>query len=364
MPATPSRFARVTLALLFLWIGALVPVHARADEAPSDDDDSAQEDEGTAEEGEGTDHTDHDHDAPHVRESITVTAQRPSDTDTHARVEIEAAALERTRGQDLAEAIGQVDGVTVARGAADSSKPIIRGQTERRLLVLSNGVRHASQKWGADHATEIDPFAAGRLSVVKGAAGVKYGPDAIGGVILVDPPRLLTTPGVDGVVQFIGVSNGLRFTGAGRLDLAPAKLPGFVARIEGNYSRGSSLRAPTYVLGNTASQVWNVGATLHYHRGPVHLTATYEHYDLRAGVFYGMSSSTPDAFAASLERDAPLGSEAWTVTPVIDRPMQTVQHDRAVARAEFFGPRGTVHVTYAFQLNRRKEFEPVRSSVE
>jgi iron complex outermembrane receptor protein len=360
---------RRQLALLILMLLGAPSAHADS----ADDDDSAVDD--------SADRADDDDsaDAPppqtepattspptaSVRDAVVVTAQRPTRTDTHARVEIEETALERTRGQDLAEALSQVPGVTIARGTADTSKPVIRGQQERRLLVLFDGVRHESQKWGADHATEIDPFAAGSLSVIKGAAGVRYGPDAIGGVVLVAPPPLLTTPGVDGVVQIVGVSNGLRLTGAGRLDLAPAALPGFVARVEGNYSRGSSLRTPTYVLGNTASQQWNAGTTLHYHRRGVHLTVSYSHYDLRSGVFYGIASSTPDDFEASLGRETPLGADTWTQSPRIERPYQTVAHDRVLARAELFFPRvGSLTVSYAFQHNRRREFEQVRSAVE
>ena len=151
---------------------------------------------------------------------------------------------------------------------------------------------------------------------------------------------------------------------SGRLDLAPAKLPGFVARIEGNYSRGTSLRTPDYVLGNTGSQVWNAGTTLHYHRPGVHLTVSYSHYDLRAGIFYGIASSTPAEFGAQLEAEAPVGSDAWTQGSAIDRPFQAVAHDRMMARAEFFvGRAGTLTATYAFQHNRRREFEQARASI-
>ena len=38
---------------------------------------------------------------------------------------------------------------------------------------------------GVDHATEIDPFSAGAIRIVRGAAGTRFGPDAIGGVIIV-----------------------------------------------------------------------------------------------------------------------------------------------------------------------------------
>jgi len=326
--------------------------------AQSDDDDSADPDDDAAQDT--SDPEQHEH----VDATVVVVAKRAADTDTRSRVEITETELERTTGQDVAEAISQVAGVTVARGSADSSKPVIRGQHERRLLVLFDGVRHESQKWGADHATEIDPFAAGAISVIKGASGVRYGPDAIGGVVLVEPPKLLSTPGVDGVLTLVGVSQGWRLAGAARLDFAPAKLPGFVVRVEGNYGRGSSLRAPDYVLGNTGSQVWNAGATLHYHRGGVHLTASYSHYDLRAGIFYGIASSTPAEFASRIEADTPVGADSWTVTPVIDRPYQSVSHDRVTLRGEFFLARaGTLTATYAFQHNHRQEFEQVRASV-
>lgn len=320
------------------------------DSAPGDDDDSAEDE---------PYEPDEDIDA-----SVVVTAKSAAQVDTKARTEISPEELTRSTGQDVAETISQVAGVTVARGTADSSKPVIRGQHERRLLVLFDGVRHESQKWGADHATEIDPYAAGSISVIKGASGVRYGPDAIGGVVLIQPPRLLSTPGIDGVIGLVGVTQGWRVAGSGRLDLAPAKLPGFVARIEGNYSRGTSLRTPDYVLGNTGSQVWNAGTTLHYHRPGVHLTVSYSHYDLRAGIFYGIASSTPAEFGAQLEAEAPVGSDAWTQGSAIDRPFQAVAHDRMMARAEFFvGRAGTLTATYAFQHNRRREFEQARASI-
>ena len=350
-------------AWLLLWAVLLMPLPAfgQDEDTAGDDDDSADDDDHDHDDSTGDDH---DHDDHTVHDSVTVTAASPAKTDTHARVEIEETALERTRGQDLAQAVSQVPGVTTARGTADSSKPVIRGHAERRLLVLYDGTRHASQKWGSDHATEIDPFAAGSLSVIKGAAGVRYGPDAIGGVVLVEPHPLLATPGIDGEVQLVASGNGPRVAGAARLDLAPAKLPGFVARIEGNYARGGPLRTPTYVLGNTGSQVWNAGATLHVHRGPLHLTAAYSHYDLRAGVFYGVASSSPDAFLAGLERDEPLGADTWTASPAIDRPYQAVAHDRAQLKAVVHLARaGTLHAAYAFQHNHRREFEPARASI-
>lgn len=329
------------------------------DDSASDDDDSASDDDDSA--------SDDQTDVPisEVSETIVVIVKRAERTDTHARTAIDGTALERTRGQDLARAIAQVSGVTAARGTADSSKPIIRGQHERRLLVLFDGVRHHSQKWGADHATEIDPFAAGRLSVVKGAAGVRYGPDAIGGVVLVEPPKLLSVPGAEGVFQLVGgLANSWRVAGAGRLDIAPAVMPGLAARVEGNYARGTSLRTPSYVLGNTASQQWNASATVRYQRRAVHLALSYRHYDLRGGICFCVKNSTPDDFTGQLDANEPVGAEAWRIGFDIGRPFQAVTHDVFVARGKVQMSRvGSLGAVYAFQINRRREFEQVRSAV-
>jgi iron complex outermembrane receptor protein len=254
--------------------------------------------------------------------------------------------------------------VTVGRGTGDSTKPIIRGQYERRLLVLFDGVRLESQKWGSDHATEIDPFSAGQISVIKGAAGVRYGPDAIGGVVLVEPPPLRFEPGVDGSAQMVGVSNGRRGVGALRLDVAPAAVPGLAFRVEGNYARGAALSTPDYVLGNTGSQQGNVGLRARYYRDLTTVTLAYHHYDLRAGLCYCVRNGTVAEFLGQLDLDAPVGSENWGGSYAIDRPYQAVTHDLALARGVVaLRDGGVLQATYAFQLNLRQEYDQSRESI-
>jgi iron complex outermembrane receptor protein len=286
------------------------------------------------------------------------------EAETHAVATVSVAELERSLGDDLGETLRSVPGVAVARGNSDSTKPIIRGQVERRLLVLFDSVRHESQKWGLDHATEIDPFAAGEIHVIKGAAGVRYGPDAVGGVVLVDPPPLRAIPGVGGKAQLLGAMNGLRGVVAGRVDVAPLQAPGFAFRVEGNYARGAALSTPTYVLGNTGSREWNAGATLGYTRRRLQLELSYHHFDLQSGVCYCVRSGTPAEFLAQLDARAPISSELWTTTFAIDRPRQTVRHDIALARATISLPDGgEAKLTYAFQVNHREEFDQVRASI-
>lgn len=281
--------------------------------------------------------------------------------DTRARTTLDEEALERLAGDDLARTVSQVAGVRLSQGTTDAAKPIVRGLQERRLLVLYDGVRHESQKWGPDHATEVDPFAAGSISVIRGAAGARYGPDAIGGVIVVEPPPMPTEAGVFGKMLTAYSSNGRRPYGAVRLDVASEGR--WSARMEGNAATGSSLTAPDYILGNTASRSWNVGGAVAYQWPSGQVRASWHHHDFQAGVFYGVNNSTPDEFLAQLEGGRPVTADLWSITATIDRPYQDVSHDVGIVHADVFGDWGGLEVTYAFQINLRQEYEQTRDTV-
>jgi iron complex outermembrane receptor protein len=96
-------------------------------------------------------------------------------------------------------------GVTTLQTGSSISKPVIHGLHSNRILIMNNGVRQEGQQWGSEHAPEIDPFIATRLSVVKGAAGVRYGSDAIGGVILVEPEELPFDKSLSGEAECGGI---------------------------------------------------------------------------------------------------------------------------------------------------------------
>src|SRR6201996_2411013 len=118
-------------------------------------------------------------------------------------------SLQEIRGLSLGESLKGIAGVNSLQTGPSISKPVIHGVYSNRILILNNGVRQEGQNWGNDHAPEIDPFIATRLSVIKGAASIRYGSDAIGGVILVDPKEMPVRPGVfDGELNVVGMTNG------------------------------------------------------------------------------------------------------------------------------------------------------------
>jgi iron complex outermembrane receptor protein len=291
---------------------------------------------------------------------------KPPPVDLQSTAVVSGEALERTRGRAFSDALADVAGVTQLRSSSGMAKPIVRGQFGRRLLMLVDGVRHRSQDWGLDHAPEIDPFIADSLTVVRGAAGVRYGPDAIGGAVLADPPPLLREPGHAGELHLIGMGGtgwgGLGGSVAGRVRGAPAMLRGFAWQLEGSYKRLAAPSTPDYPLDNTGVLEWNAGGTAGYRSRDAEYTLSYRHYQAKLGVCSCLRIESRDDFLAQLARDRPLGAELYTSELAIERPYQAPAHDLALGRARWQLPRGSLIATYALQYDHRREYDLVREA--
>ena len=296
-------------------------------------------------------------------ETVIIEDRPPDPVDMRSTAVVDGEALERTRGRGFSDALAEVPGVSQLRSSSGMAKPIIRGQFGRRLLILVDAVRHRAQEWGLDHAPEIDPFVADKLTVVRGASGVRYGPDAIGGAVLVDPPPLLTAPGLAAEAHLVGLSNGRGGSFASRLRAAPARWPGLAVQAEGSFKRLAAPSTPDYALDNTGAAEWNAGATAGYRHGDAEYKLSYLHYQAQLGVCSCLRIDTIEDFEAQLQRDRPVGSELFDADFEIERPYQAAAHDLAVARGRWTRDHlGTLIATYAFQHDHRREYEIVRDA--
>ena len=312
---------------------------------------------------EATDKNDSDSqsdDASKVEEVVVLAKPRPQ-KQTHSVATLDETDLQRSRGKTLADTVAEIPGVTVLR-SGNNAKPVVRGQYGARLLMLYDGVRHEGQDWGLDHAPEIDPFAAGSIQVVKGAAGVRYGSDAIGGVLLVEPPGLLLEPGLRVETQTVYATNNRRATGALRIEGTPSFAPRLAWRLDGNYSRGAALQTPDYPLDNTGIEEWNGGGTVLYRQKKWDLKLSLRRNRNRTGVCLCMRKETTDDFDAQVRAKRPLNSEFYRADYEIERPYQFVTHDVAIARSNVeLGDTFKLESTYAYQVNDRKEYEIIRT---
>jgi iron complex outermembrane recepter protein len=89
-----------------------------------------------------------------------------------------------TPGSNLADALQYRPGITGSNFAAGANRPVIRGLDNYRVRVQENGIgSHDVSALSEDHAVPIDPFSADRIEVVRGPATLRYGSQAIGGVV-------------------------------------------------------------------------------------------------------------------------------------------------------------------------------------
>lgn len=282
----------------------------------------------------------------------------PRASSTQSVSKLEGAALERRLGRSLGDALTAIDGVTLLQSGPTIAKPEIRGLQGNRIQILNNGVKLEGQQWGSEHAPEIDPFMAGSMTVIKGAAGVRYGPEALGGVVVVTPRPLRRSPGHDGEWHALATTAGWGGATALRYDVAPAAAPGLSLRVQGTVRRLGDQKAPDYVLAGTGLSELNGTAALGYGREDWHLELYYSRFRTRLGILRAAHIGNLSDLEAALARDRPEVTGPFRYD--IDRPRQEVTHDLVKLQAGRHVQAGHLEASWAFQNNERAEFDKDR----
>ncbi len=98
--------------------------------------------------------------------------------------QIDRDAILQSGGGNLADALANVPGVSASSFAAGASRPVIRGMDASRVKLVENGLSSSDvSDVGPDHGVPLDPLSAQSIEVVRGAATLRYGSQAIGGVV-------------------------------------------------------------------------------------------------------------------------------------------------------------------------------------
>ncbi|MEM7192264.1 MAG: TonB-dependent receptor [Pseudomonadota bacterium] len=96
-------------------------------------------------------------------------------------------------GQTITDSIENKPGIAGSTFAPGANRPIIRGLDSYRIRIQENGIgSHDVSAISEDHAIPIDPSSADRIEVVRGPSTLRYGSQAIGGVVSVENQRIPT----------------------------------------------------------------------------------------------------------------------------------------------------------------------------
>ena len=291
-----------------------------------------------------------------ILHDVVVKAKRVELATTQANATLSGVDLDKKRGETLGEMLKSLSGVTTLNTGATLSKPVVQGLHSDRVLIVNNGVRQEGQQWGQDHAPEIDPFIADKLTVLKGASAIKYGVGAIGGVILVEPRALRDTLGIGGEATIQHFTNGRSGIASGFLE---GKNDRFSWRIQGTGKKSGDLKTPQYFLKNTGVEELNGSAMLGFDWKNWKTEVFYSHFYSKIGIFKGSHIGNLTDLKNAIERGKPLGEADFSYD--IGRPAQRVSHDilklkTVVPTAEI----GRLTLLLAGQYDLRQEYDAHR----
>ncbi|WGS03180.1 TonB-dependent receptor (plasmid) [Bradyrhizobium sp. ISRA443] len=91
-------------------------------------------------------------------------------------------------------------GATSAGISTQSSRPVLRGLSDAKVRIQENGVGAVDvSDIAQDHAVPIDPLALQRAQVFRGPAALRFGSQAVGGVVDVTNNRIPTAAPIGGL---------------------------------------------------------------------------------------------------------------------------------------------------------------------
>ena len=133
-------------------------------------------------------------------DGVTVTGTARARSTLRAPQDVDVMSpeqLQSQRGAALGDLLrDNVDGVSSIQTGSQAGKPVLRGLSGNRIVLLKDGIAQEFYQFGVRHFPTTNASEAERIEVVRGASSILYGSDALGGAINVISKPAPTT-GID-----------------------------------------------------------------------------------------------------------------------------------------------------------------------
>lgn len=96
---------------------------------------------------------------------------------------LNSAQLREQMPTVIGDMLSNLPGVDVSKDSPWEQRPVLRGLSGQRVLVLMDGTPMNSARGNGPHPSLVDPSQIERVEVVRGPSSVAYGSDALGGAI-------------------------------------------------------------------------------------------------------------------------------------------------------------------------------------
>ena len=312
----------------------------------------------------------HHHDAYHespkiymatddmMLESITVEGQAArAEFFSLSGATLDSKSIQQNNEERLGDMLSRISGINTISTGSNVVKPVIHGLHSNRILIINNDLRHEFQNWGIEHAPEIDASMVDRLEVIKGAAAVRYGPDALGGVIKVNSAHPRLHEGFYGEAKSAVYSNGLGTNSSLRVGMGKERI---AIQINGSYQQNGDQHSPDYVLSNTGMKEYSWGADASYHGSKWDVDFQYSNTYQKLSILRASVNESYEDLVRALESEVPLYEADFT--RAIAPPYQEVNHQLVRLKASYRSDGHVFTTQYGYQFNNRKEVDLRRGS--
>lgn len=277
-----------------------------------------------------------------------------SKTNSAQEAVLKSEILEQYSSSTLGDALKEISGVSSLNTGSHIVKPMIQGLSGSRILILNNGVRMQDMEWGDEHGPNVDVNSTGRIIVVKGAAALQYGGDAVGGAVILEPEKIPLKDTLYGKTILSSATNGRG--GSITTELSKGFKSGWFIKGQGSFKRLGDLETPNYVLSNTG--ISEKGISLNFGKKSFYQgwDAYYSFYNANIAVLAASHIGNVDDLIRGINSSEPLIIREFTHT--INRPNQKVFHHLGKLKYyKRFEGLGKWEVQYDYQHNHRFEYD-------
>lgn len=286
---------------------------------------------------------------------VSSTKNEIKSVESKPKIVISKENLMIKQDKNLAEILSSVAGITSVKTGATIAKPVIHGLHSNRILILNQGVRQEGQQWGIEHAPEIDPFSASEITIVKGSESVKYGAEALGGVVLLNNKKLPFGDALHGQVFSSYSSNSKKISSAFSVEGSWEKLPNWALRLQGSTKKSGDYKTADYYLNNTGVDELNFSVETGFENSKFEFLAYFSRFESENGVFFGSHIGNLDDLRLRIEIGRPITT--FDFSSKINSPKHKAIHHLLKIKSIYkFNDLSKLSLQYSFQDNTRQEF--------
>ncbi len=291
----------------------------------------------------------------HIEELEEVHLRSNSKTEeTSIEQNLKKEVLESFSDKSLGDALVTISGVSSLTTGSTIVKPMIHGLHSSRLLIVNNNVRLFDQDWGDEHAPNIDINSANTIQVIKGANTLRYGSDAIGGVIIVKPKKHAVKDSLFGSSLLSLNTNGQG--GNFNTEIIKTYKSGYFFQLQTSIKRFGDFKTPDYYLTNTGIKNINSSIRFGFNSFKKGFDAYYSFVDNEFAILQSSHIGNVNDLVQAINSKEPRVIDDFSYD--INTPKQSIQHHLGKIEAyQRFKDLGKLTLQADFQVNRRKEFD-------